>query len=117
MPCSLTLESRESRVLDLLSNSNAIVLSLRRRVRFYNKTCSSRQDVAWNESVEDMGRAVWWPSTDAHSGADIRHLEGEIKLAKDLRPTSEMAHFSISVSNTLSISLLCLGQRVEDDRN
>ncbi|KIM40544.1 hypothetical protein M413DRAFT_445987 [Hebeloma cylindrosporum] len=101
LPCSLTLESRESRVLDLLSNSNAIVLSLRRRVRFYNKTCSSRQDVAWNESVEDMGRAVWWPSTDARSDADIRHLEGEIKLAKDLRPTSEMGHFSISYAVVL----------------
>jgi len=67
--------------------------------------------------VEDMGKAVWWPSTDARSGADIRHLEGEIKLAKDLRPTSEMAHFSISVRNPPSILFLCLERRVEDYRN
>ena len=83
----------------MLSSSTSIVVSLRRRVRFYNKSASSRRDVAWNETVEDMGTAVWWPSTaaDAISTSTTRHLEGEIRLAKDLRPTSELGHFSISV--------------------
>jgi hypothetical protein len=97
MPCFLTLEGNDTQVLDLLSVPSSIVLSLRRRVRFYNKTSSSRSDVAWNEMVEDMGVAVWWPSADVASDAHTRHLEGEIRLAKDLRPTSEMGHFSISV--------------------
>jgi hypothetical protein len=52
-----------------------------------------------------MGNAVWWSSTDAHNDESTRHLEGEIKLAKDLRPTSEMGHFSISVSNLVAFSL------------
>jgi hypothetical protein len=82
----------------LLSTPSSIVLSLRRRVRFYNQTSSSRQDVAWNETVEDMGIAVWWPSSNDRSTSTIRCLEGEIRLSKDLRPTSEMGHFSISVS-------------------
>lgn len=99
MPCFLTLEGRDTQALDLLSVSSAIVLSLRRRVRFYNKTSSSRKDVAWNETVEDMGTASWWPSVDVPSTANTRHLEGEIRLPKDLRPTSEMGHFSISVSH------------------
>ncbi|KAF8968052.1 hypothetical protein BDZ97DRAFT_449634 [Flammula alnicola] len=98
MPCFLTLEGRDTQALDLLSAPTSIVLSLRRRVRFYNKTSSSRKDVAWNETVEDMGTAVWWPSTDSRSDSNTRHLEGEIRLAKDLRPTSEMGHFSISYS-------------------
>jgi len=48
-----------------------------------------------------MGKAVWWPSTDTRSDQNTRHLEGEIKLAKDLRPTSEMGHFSISYAVVL----------------
>lgn len=98
MPCFLSLDSCDTQALDLLSVSSAIVLTLRRRVRFYNKTSSSRKDVAWNETVEDMGTASWWPSADVASTPSTRHLEGEIRLPKDLRPTSEMGHFSISVS-------------------
>lgn len=60
----------------------------------------SRSDVAWHESVEDMGTAVWWPSAGIRSKSNIRHLEGEIKLAKDLRPTTSVGHFSISVSTS-----------------
>ncbi|KAF8905074.1 hypothetical protein CPB84DRAFT_1894808 [Gymnopilus junonius] len=101
LPCFLTLEACESRILDLLSNPAAVVLSLRRRVRFYNKSNSSRRDVAWNETVEDMGTATWWTSTDVGNDTTTRHLEGEIRLAKDLRPTSEMGHFSISYSVVL----------------
>lgn len=101
MPCFLTLEGTDTQALDLLSVPSSIVLSLRRRVRFYNKTSSSRKDVAWNETVEDMGVAVWWPSSDVASNSHTRHLEGEVHLAKDLRPTSEMGHFSISYSAVL----------------
>ncbi|KJA16442.1 hypothetical protein HYPSUDRAFT_147727 [Hypholoma sublateritium FD-334 SS-4] len=101
MPCFLTLEGCDTQALDLLSVSSAIVLSLRRRVRFYNKTSSSRKDVAWNETVEDMGSASWWPSADVPSTPNTRYLEGEIRLPKDLRPTSEMGHFSISYTAVL----------------
>ncbi|KDR78972.1 hypothetical protein GALMADRAFT_63777 [Galerina marginata CBS 339.88] len=101
LPCFLALEGREPRVLDMLAAPTSIVLSLRRRVRFYNKSSSSRRDVAWNETVEDMGTAVWWPSTDSRSDSTCRYLEGEIRLAKDLRPTSEMGHFSISYAAVL----------------
>lgn len=92
----------------MLSAPKSIVLSLRRRVRFYNQTSSSRQDVAWNETVEDMGSAVWWPSSESRSTSTTRYLEGEIHLAKDLRPTSEMGHFSISVSSQTKESCVIL---------
>jgi hypothetical protein len=96
----LTLEGRESRAMDLLAIPSAISVVLRRRVRFFNKTCISREDVAWNENVKDVITALWWPSTtqEVRSDATTRYLEGEIRLPKDLRPTSEMGHFSISVS-------------------
>ncbi|PPR02623.1 hypothetical protein CVT24_002194 [Panaeolus cyanescens] len=96
LPCFLTLEGNNTQALDLLSNPGSVLVRLRRRVRFYNKATTSRQDVAWNESVEDLGTATWWPATDMQNDSTSRHLEGEIKLEKDLRPTSEMGHFSIS---------------------
>jgi hypothetical protein len=101
IPCYIVLEGEESQVLDLLSAPKSVVLSLRRRVRFYNQTSISREDVAWNETVEDMASAVWWPSSDSRSTSTTRYLEGEINLAKDLRPTSEMGHFSISYAVVL----------------
>ncbi|TFK40191.1 hypothetical protein BDQ12DRAFT_628002 [Crucibulum laeve] len=101
IPCFISIEGADPLLLNLLSSPNAVVLSLRRRVRFYNKTTSSRQDVAWNETVDDMGSAVWWTPLDARESPGSRQLEGEIQLAKDLRPTSEMGHFSISYSVVL----------------
>lgn len=100
IPLFLTLEGRDPRTMDLLAIPSAISVSLRRRVRFFNKTCTSREDVAWNENVNDVVTAVWWPSTtqEVRPDATTRFLGGEIRLPKDLRPTSEMGHFSISVS-------------------
>jgi len=104
IPLFLTMEGRGSQVMDLLAIPSAISVSLRRRVRFFNSTCTSREDVAWNENVNDVVTAIWWPSTtqEASSVATTRHLEGEIRLPKDLRPTSEMGHFSISYAVVLS---------------
>lgn len=93
----MVLEARDSQLLDLLSAPSSVVVRLRRRVRFYNKPSSVRQDVAWNEAVEDMGTAVWWPSGDGRSDSYTRRLEGELRLPKDLRPSSAMGHFSITV--------------------
>lgn len=104
IPLFLTLEAHDVQAIDLLGAPGAIIVSLRRRVRYFNKTCTSRHDVAWNEAVDDICTAMWWPSTshDARSSPTIRHLEGEVRLPKDLRPTSEMGHFSISVSTVPS---------------
>jgi hypothetical protein len=73
-------------------------------VRFFNKTCTSREDVAWNENVDDVINAMWWPSPPQEASADAttRYFGGEIRLPKDLRPTSEMGHFSISYAVVFS---------------
>ncbi|KAJ3517997.1 hypothetical protein NMY22_g13843 [Coprinellus aureogranulatus] len=87
-----------------LSNPGSIRVQLRRRVRFFKAATPSRKEVSWNESVEDVGTAVWWipaPHEACRSDAYTRHLEGEIPLAKDLRPSCEIAHFSISYSVVL----------------
>jgi hypothetical protein len=98
LPCFLTLDGRDPAILDVLSSPGSVVVKLRRRVRFYNAASTTKREVSWNESVEDVGSAVWWPSSDSpvtENDLHVRQLEGEIKLAKDLRPSSEMAHFSL----------------------
>ncbi|KAF8628024.1 hypothetical protein AX15_004141 [Amanita polypyramis BW_CC] len=98
LPCYLTLEGCDRDALDAFSMPSSIVVVLRRRVRYYQANTSARQDVAWNESFEDMGSAIWWPSHDGRNDHSRRHMEGEIRLARDLRPTSAMGHYSLSYS-------------------
>jgi len=89
IPCSLTMNSRDSQALDLLSQGRSIVVVLRRRVRYFSG--STTKDL-----IEDVGRATWWPALDGSGDAFIRYLDGEIPLAKELKPSCDVAHFSIS---------------------
>lgn len=102
IPLCLTIEGTDVTALDAFSKPSSVVVSLRRRVRFYNKVTYARGDVAWNETVEDVGTASWWPSETMQSTTYARHLEGEIRLPKDMRPSSDMGHFSIAYSVVLS---------------
>jgi hypothetical protein len=102
----LKLESDDKNVLDMFAMPAAIALHLRRCVRFYSKPSELKklQDIAWNESIGEMDTARWWLSpNDAHDSA-TRYLEGEIKLTSDLKPTSTICHFSISVGQFQCIS-------------
>lgn len=98
IPCFLTLQCSDAKALRLFSAPTAVSLCLQRRVRFYSKPSHSRSEVAWHETCGDMGSAVWWPAAEASGNPNIRRLEGEIKLAKDLRPSTCIGHFSVSVS-------------------
>lgn len=98
----MVLQGEDLQTLDLLSSPKSIHLALRRRLRFYNKTSSSKVEVAWNETFEEVAVAAWWSSTtDTHKSC-TRYLEGEIQLAKDLKPTAALGHFSISYDIILS---------------
>lgn len=101
IPLHLTLEGSDKNSLDAFSMPSSIVVNLRRRVRYYHANSSARQHVAWNDADEDLGTAIWWPSHDGRSDHFTRHMEGEIRLAKDLRPTSAMGHYSLSYSVVL----------------
>ena len=67
-------------------------LRLLRRIRYSNQT----QVTDTTDAIES---AVWWPAFDnegsGHGGE--RRMYGEIALKKDLKPNTQMAHFSIEV--------------------
>ncbi|KAK0193943.1 hypothetical protein F5146DRAFT_1033401 [Armillaria mellea] len=90
IPCMMRLEGADESALDALSAPSSIFVSLRRRVRYSCKGLSSKQ----KEQFEDVGFAVWWST--AGSTSRRRFLEGEIRLAKDLKASSDVGHFCIS---------------------
>lgn len=94
----MKLESDDEYILDTFANPSAIAVHLQRRVRFAKSSMHGKQGPVWNETVADMGTAVWWSSPNHHQDVCVRYLDGEIHLAKDLRPSSSIGHFSISVS-------------------
>jgi hypothetical protein len=104
IPCALKLESDDKNVLNIFAEPAAIVLHLCRRIRFFCKPSefTKPEEMGWNESVEEMCAAVWWPSPNLEQDSLSRYLQGEIKLSEKLKPTSAMGPFSISVSYFLS---------------
>ena len=48
--------------------------------------------------VCDVGKAIWWHSTDQHAHAYERKLDGEIHLPLDLQPSSDFPYFGVQVS-------------------
>ncbi|KAG6862470.1 hypothetical protein C0995_000016 [Termitomyces sp. Mi166 len=98
LPCFLTLQSADEDILHLFATPSAPVLKLQRCVRFLSKTSLPVENMRgpWHETIEDIGSAVWWSSAGTDDQPSVRHLEGEIKLGKDLRPTTSIGHFSIS---------------------
>jgi hypothetical protein len=50
------------------------------------------------EDVEDTGLAIWWPIDNEPRSQDTRKFQGEIHLAKTLKPTSAISHFTLKVS-------------------
>ncbi|GLB40290.1 hypothetical protein LshimejAT787_0801610 [Lyophyllum shimeji] len=122
LPCFLSLQGADESTLDLFSAPSAVAVKLQRRVRFFCKQSHSHSESAWQETVEEVGSASWWPSAGIRSHSGVRHLEGEIKLAKDLRPSTAIGHFSISyqvvlhpfdVTNCTSESRPLLSEPVE----
>ncbi|KAG6812365.1 hypothetical protein H0H92_003176 [Tricholoma furcatifolium] len=98
LPCFLTLQGTDANILDLFGTPSAVNVKLQRRVRFFSKNSPSPMGCfdPWSETMEDVGTASWWPSSSMNSRSGVRHLEGEIQLSKDLRPTTSIGDFTIS---------------------
>ncbi|KAJ7364223.1 hypothetical protein DFH08DRAFT_682227 [Mycena albidolilacea] len=102
IPCRMTLESTDVQALDMFSCPSAPVVTLRRCVRFQDPSTSSKREVDWVESYEDVSRAVLWPAADGNNASYSRSLEGEIKLPKDLTSTSSIGRFTVSYTVVVS---------------
>ncbi|KAF7365640.1 hypothetical protein MVEN_00437600 [Mycena venus] len=97
IPCSITYFCRDFQALNLLCTPTSINVLLHREVK-----CSSLARSPWADGsspslndVEESGRAVWWQVNDGSPRQDTRKFQGEIQLAKTLKPTSAICHFAV----------------------
>ncbi|KII85093.1 hypothetical protein PLICRDRAFT_45212 [Plicaturopsis crispa FD-325 SS-3] len=106
LPLTMALSCEDSDALDLLSKPNSIFARLRRQVSYTagGPTISKISGSDYKDEFQDYDLAAWWPSLDrrlSEKGREdprVRYIDGEIRLANDLIPSSAIAHFAISYS-------------------
>ncbi|KAG5220730.1 Pkinase-domain-containing protein [Salix suchowensis] len=99
---SIHCTGADGQALALLSSPNAVVLRLRRRVKYRDNNLTTKLEVGIDakDTITDSESAVWWPSKEGATTMDSprRCLAGEIHLNKILKPTTAIANFSIEHS-------------------
>ncbi|KDR84281.1 hypothetical protein GALMADRAFT_237009 [Galerina marginata CBS 339.88] len=94
IPCFLTLASEDSNSLALLGGQKNPRVRLMRRVRHANP---HNKDVL-KTVVNEISFGVWWmPSKEVMEKPNLRHLQGEIHLPSDMKPSYTMPSFRIEV--------------------
>ncbi|KAL0954346.1 hypothetical protein HGRIS_003340 [Hohenbuehelia grisea] len=103
LPCFMTIESPDMQALDLLSSPKAIMVRLRRNIKYHEFRTMAVDAMTWRDSVDDTDPAVWWPSTEGEEADTLvrRHLCGEIQLKKTLKPSTAIGNFRIEYLVTL----------------
>lgn len=97
----MTIETEDLQALDLLSSPKAMVVRLRRCVKYHADTGKAVDSFAWKDEISHYDLATWWPADEAAGTLNTtrRHLQGELHLKADLKPSSAIAHFRVEVSS------------------
>ncbi|KAF8968091.1 hypothetical protein BDZ97DRAFT_1916318 [Flammula alnicola] len=103
IPLCLRLEGDDQQGLDLLSSPKAIVLRLRRRIKYHYNAEKKLESFAWKDAIDHSQLAVWWPSAEGSEDrfGRVRYVNGELHLRSDIKPTSAVASFRIEYSVVL----------------
>lgn len=101
------MECRDLQALELVVVGNLVPVRLQRKVK-YSVAASSKQNLPM-EDIEDVETAIWWPLPAERTRQDpeTRRMNGEIRLSRNLKPSSAMAHFSVNVSAAAPICPSC----------
>ena len=99
IPLSISLESADQQCLDLLVTSKAIIIRLKRRVRYHYDSQHTVGAHHLRDSFEYSDPAILWPSSEGleHPSRRTRFMNGELHLKSDMKPSSAMADFRIEV--------------------
>lgn len=100
IPCHIAIQSNDLQALDLLAKPKPIAVRLTRCVQHPKDAGQSASlNGAVVEDKTEVVKAVWWFNPEAEDvGAQVRHLEGEIHLEKELQPSCDFSLFKVSVS-------------------
>ena len=72
-------------------------------MKYHAVNSQRHSDKSWTYNKQLLAPGVWRLSSDSTAQDDgVKVLEGEIHLAKDLVPSSAMAHYAIEVCRGFS---------------
>ncbi|KAJ7875843.1 hypothetical protein B0H13DRAFT_2347914 [Mycena leptocephala] len=91
IPCSLTIDTEDMHAFDLLTTPAACMVYLERISR------RNDEKLAWTQTAEPCGQAVFHPSTEGTPDYSVRRLMGEIHLRADLQPSFAIFRFRVEV--------------------
>jgi hypothetical protein len=98
IPCILTIQSTDAQALDLLSSPNSPVIQLRRVVKVQGSSKPTNSSGTRLDDVQIVESASWRPTIDVEGlPSTTRRLDGEIQLAKDLKPSFSVASLAVEV--------------------
>ncbi|PPQ92237.1 hypothetical protein CVT25_008919 [Psilocybe cyanescens] len=102
IPLCIRLESDDYQALDLLSTPKAIVVSLKRRIKYQSDPERFLGSLV-KDTIDYSQPAVWWPSSEGieDNVGRFRFLNGELHLKVDMKPTSGIGDFAIEYSVVL----------------
>lgn len=96
----ITLFSDDTHALDVLASPSAIQLRLRRGMATgFEATDDNGARRTDNYFVEECGVAYFWPSLEGEAVSNKRVLQGELEVAKSLKPSFKFPKLTIRVSN------------------
>jgi hypothetical protein len=85
----------------LLSSNKSINVWLCRCIRYHQLPLNARKSnptgPEWKEDLELLESAVWWPATGKIGHNTNRKLNGEIRLVKEMKPTTSVAYLTVRV--------------------
>ncbi|KAJ7904036.1 hypothetical protein B0H13DRAFT_1620928 [Mycena leptocephala] len=103
IPCWIALSSGDTEALEMHASPDALVVHLRRCVRWQNTELPGIQSVEGTTALTAVALAAWWPRPeDPRTDAYTRVLEGELRVPDDLVSSSAMGTFSISYTVDVS---------------
>ncbi|KIY62026.1 hypothetical protein CYLTODRAFT_459351 [Cylindrobasidium torrendii FP15055 ss-10] len=108
IPLTLSLYCENTAALNAIDVPGQIQVSLNRRVKYTKRSGSKEKEV-----IEKVGTASWWTKGSDNSGT-TRVYDGEIKLAKDMRSSSDVGQLSVSYFVALH-PFECLGMKAKGD--
>jgi hypothetical protein len=110
IPLFLTLSSADAQGLHLLASHKTINVWLGCRVRYHMCPSHARKSIQtgleWKEVTEFLESAVWWPADDSAEDYRGKRMNGEIRLSKNLMPSTSIAHLTVKVNKSFIIRFL-----------
>jgi hypothetical protein len=105
MPVLCSISCADEQALDLLAQSSALGLLVSRTLAIGTTAMDVSAQQKHTTFKEVFAKGHWWPSpygvldVKATPGAGVRHMQGELQLRKQMKPSFVFPRLSVYVSD------------------